>query len=205
MMSKERKTHARENSAPPYVVLTDDDLLTKILIRLPILCIHLFTTISKQWLRILTSPVFTLNRRKITRVDPLVDYADDDLNFYGCAGLRLAFDPTKSPYYKVSIKYIFDIDDFMSPLLEGWSIRSIIWSIVLGEREEDSFLVINLSGNVVEYNLISKTLREIYDMGSNQVADDYLDSFIPPFAIYDMGYKKVDHKVYEFIPSSASV
>ncbi|GKA20207.1 hypothetical protein Tco_0700196 [Tanacetum coccineum] len=107
------------------------------------------------------------------------DYAHDDSNFYGCAGLRLAFDPTKSPDYKVSL--------------------------VMGEREEDSFLVMNLSGKVVQYNLISKTLSEIYDMGSNEVADDYLHGFIPPFAMYDMGYKKHDHKVYEFIPSSASV
>nr|GEY46239.1 hypothetical protein [Tanacetum cinerariifolium] len=30
------------------------------------------------------------------------DYANDDSNFYGCPGLRLAFDPTKSPYYKVN-------------------------------------------------------------------------------------------------------
>ncbi|GJU57110.1 hypothetical protein Tco_1234876 [Tanacetum coccineum] len=70
MMLEERITHARENSALPHVVLIDDDFLTKVLIRLPILCIHLFTTVSKQWLRILTSPVFTLNRSKITRVDP---------------------------------------------------------------------------------------------------------------------------------------
>ncbi|GKA04490.1 hypothetical protein Tco_0683610 [Tanacetum coccineum] len=60
------------------------------------------------------------------------------------------------------IKYLVDTDDFMSPLPEGWSIRSIVWSAVLGERGEDSFLVINLSGKVVEYNLISKTLRETY-------------------------------------------
>ncbi|GJW97022.1 hypothetical protein Tco_0178830 [Tanacetum coccineum] len=100
-----------------------------------------------------------------------------------------------------SRRYRVDTDEFMTPLPEGWSIRSTVWSIVLGEREDDSFLVINLSGKVVQYNLISKTLREIYDMRSNQVADDYLDGFIPPFAIYDMGSKIVDHKVYEFIPS----
>ncbi|GJU16283.1 hypothetical protein Tco_1144249 [Tanacetum coccineum] len=58
---------------------------------------------------------------------------------------------------------------------------------------------------VVQYKLISKTVSDIYDMGSNEVADDYLHGFIPPFAMYDMGYKKLDHKVYEFIPSSASV
>ncbi|GKA70191.1 retrotransposon protein, putative, ty1-copia subclass, partial [Tanacetum coccineum] len=77
------------------------------------------------------------------------------------------------------------------PLPEGWSIRSIVWSIVLGEREENSFLVITLSGKVVEYNLISKILREIYDMGSNKVVDDYLDGFIPPFAIYEWDLKKL--------------
>ncbi|GKC10329.1 hypothetical protein Tco_1007111 [Tanacetum coccineum] len=100
---------------------------------------------------------------------PQPDYVHDDSNFYGCAGLRLAFDPTKSPYYKV---------------------------VRAGS---------NSSEIVVECNLISKTLRKIYDMGSNQVADDYLHGFIPPFAMYDMGSKKVDHKVYEFILSSASV
>ncbi|GKB39528.1 hypothetical protein Tco_0884470 [Tanacetum coccineum] len=175
------------------------------------------------------------------------DYAHDDSNFFGCAGLRLAFDLTKSPDYKVvhagrnswklfeslgclvlvrrycigsneftiyemrkgcsvwSIKYIVNTDDFMNPLPEGWSIWSIVWSIVLGEREEDSFLMINLSTKVVQYNLISKTLREIYDMGSNEIADDYLHGFILPYAMYDVGYKKLDYKVFEFIPSSASV
>ncbi|GKB01197.1 hypothetical protein Tco_0829241, partial [Tanacetum coccineum] len=143
----------------------------------------------------------------------LLYYTHDDSNFYGCAGLRLAFDPTNSPYYKVmrkgcsvwSIKYLVDTDDFMTPLPKGWSIQSTVWSIVLGEKEYDSFLVINLFGNVIEYNLISKTLRYIYDIGSNQVADDYHGGFISPFAMYDMRSKKVDHKVYEFIPSYASV
>ncbi|GJW26700.1 hypothetical protein Tco_0040511 [Tanacetum coccineum] len=104
-----------------------------------------------------------------------------------------------------SIKYIIDTDDFMTSLPEGWSIRNIIWSLILGEREEDSFLVMNLSRKVVQYNLISKFLRKTYDIGSNEVADDYLHGFISPFAMYDMGYKKLDHMVYEIIPSSASV
>nr|GEU81527.1 hypothetical protein [Tanacetum cinerariifolium] len=49
------------------------------------------------------------------------------------------------------------------------------WSIVLREKEEDSFLVINLSGKVVQYNLISKTLHKIYDCGSNQLDDNHDD------------------------------
>nr|GEX90209.1 RNA-directed DNA polymerase, eukaryota, reverse transcriptase zinc-binding domain protein [Tanacetum cinerariifolium] len=55
------------------------------------------------------------------------------------------------------IKYIVNIDDFKTSLPEGLSIRYIVWSLVTGEREEDSFLVMNLSGKVVQYKLISKT------------------------------------------------
>ncbi|GKE00024.1 hypothetical protein Tco_1388007, partial [Tanacetum coccineum] len=123
------------------------------------------------------------------KILPEPDYANVDSNVYGCAGLRLALDPTKSPYYKVvragrtwkifdsrgclllvrrddfgsseftiyemmkgsyvwSVRYHVDTDDFMTPLPEGWSIWSTVWSIILGEREDDSFLVINLSGKL---------------------------------------------------------
>ncbi|GJQ97114.1 receptor-like serine/threonine-protein kinase SD1-8 [Tanacetum coccineum] len=406
MMSEEPNTNARETYAPPHKVLTNDDLLTKIFIRLPILCIHLFTCVSKQWLKILKSPAFTLKRSQIRSLDspaglfvnhirssfdcdfvsldprinsrkytiensftlgsteeadkvkilqscnglllctgsrrhafdyvynpstnllkilPEPDYANVDSNVYGCAGLRLAFDPTKSPYYKVvragrtcsdifiqiycsekgnwslcnerfnyffflhfdsamywnnalhwletensqlthyklNIEYpdhpiitiiqipqslqqgrnffksygnilpmiitiqiphilhlegkLFDSrgclllvrrDDFGSSEFTIYEMMkgSSVWSV----RKDDSFLVINLSRKVVEYNLISKNLREMYDMGSNQLTDDYHDGFIlpgfiPPFAMYDMRPEQVDHKVYEFIPSYASV
>nr|GEZ28096.1 hypothetical protein [Tanacetum cinerariifolium] len=174
-----------ETYAPPHKVLTNGDLLTEIFIRLPIHCIHLFTCISKQWLKFLKSPAFTLkcsqirsldsptghfvnhirfsfdcdfvsldpiiNLRKYTiknsftlgstkevdkvkilqscnglllctglrrhafnyvynpstnllKILPELDYANVDSNVYGCAGLRLSFDPAKSPYYKVVIE-----------------------------------------------------------------------------------------------------
>ncbi|GKA14027.1 hypothetical protein Tco_0693673 [Tanacetum coccineum] len=182
MMSEEPNTNARETYAPPHKVLTNHDLLTEIFIRLPILSIHLFTCVSKQWLKILKSPAFTLKRSQIRSLDspaglfvnhirssfdcdfvsldprinsrkytiensftlgsteeadkvtilqscnglllctgsrrhafdyvynpstnllkilPEPDYANVDSNIYRCAGLRLAFDLTKSPYYKV--------------------------------------------------------------------------------------------------------
>ncbi|GJS39909.1 hypothetical protein Tco_0564952 [Tanacetum coccineum] len=404
-------------------IKSNDDLLTQILIRLPILCIRLFTTVSKQWLRILTSLDFICNRSQIQNIDPptglfvnhitssfhcvfvsldtriksrkytsdnsftlgytelvdnvnilqscnglllctgwegtrfyyvynpstnlvkmfpKTDYTHDDSNFYGCAGLRLAFDLTKLPDYKVvhvgrnsceiviqiyslesgnwtmcrerftylffvhfnsaiywndalhwletenrqlthyklnikdhehriittiqipqdheqpiittmlpmiisvgihhmlhlewklfesigclvlvrrdcigssrfniyemrkgcsvcSSKYIVNTDDFMNLLPEGWSIQSIVWSIVLGEREEDSFLIINLSAKVIQYNLISKTLHEIYDMGSNEIVDDYLHgfhSFLRLCMMWD--YKKLDYKIPDILSS----
>ncbi|GJZ09445.1 hypothetical protein Tco_0543728 [Tanacetum coccineum] len=66
-----------------------------------------------------------------------------------------------------SVRYLVNTEDFMNLLPEGWSIWSIVWSIGLGKREDSSFLVINLSGNVVKYNLISKTISQIFDIGSN--------------------------------------
>ncbi|GJT54434.1 hypothetical protein Tco_0989488 [Tanacetum coccineum] len=115
------------------------------------------------------------------------NYAHHDSKFYGCAGLRLTFDLTKSPDYKVMVNLVHSLEHF------------------LGEREDDSFLVIKLSAKVVQYNIISKTLREIYGMRSNEVAGDYLHGFISPYAMYDVGYKKLDYKVFEFIMSSGSV
>ncbi|GJU79068.1 hypothetical protein Tco_1276138 [Tanacetum coccineum] len=94
-------------------------------------------------------------------------------------------------------EYLVNTKDFMNPLPEGWSIRSNVWSIGLGEREESSFLVINLSGKVVKYNLISKTINEIFDIGSNQMDDNDDVEFIPPFLI--------DPNLYEFISSLTSV
>ncbi|GJZ72273.1 hypothetical protein Tco_0636124, partial [Tanacetum coccineum] len=96
-----------------------------------------------------------------------------------------------------SVRYLVNIEDFMNPLPEGWSIRSTVWSIGLGEKEEDSFLVINLSEKVVKCNLISKTINEIFDIGSNQMDDDDDVEFIPPFS--------VDPNLYEFISSLPSV
>ncbi|GKD95565.1 hypothetical protein Tco_1379462 [Tanacetum coccineum] len=284
MMSQKRRKHARENSTPPHGVLTNDDLLTKILIRLHILCIHLFTTVSKQWLRILTYHVFTLNRSQITKVDPPIglfvnhirslfecdfvsldsklqlkksavdssftlcsteeadnvkilqsciglllcvgsrrhvlyyvynpstnqfkrllypDCSLDNSPYYRSAGLRMAFDPTKSPHYKLvdvgRTSCDIDIQIYsLKTVPEGWSIQSTTWSIILGEKEEDSFLVINFSRKVVQYNLISKTLHNIYDYGSNQLDDNHDDDEL-------LQQFEAEHIIYEFISSFANV
>ncbi|GKB75043.1 hypothetical protein Tco_0936455 [Tanacetum coccineum] len=69
-MYKNQANHAGDNYAQPHSVLTNDDLLIEILIRLPILCMYLFTSVSKQLRRILTSPHFTWNRSQIHNLDP---------------------------------------------------------------------------------------------------------------------------------------
>nr|GEV89171.1 hypothetical protein [Tanacetum cinerariifolium] len=100
---------------------------------------------------------------------------------------RLAFDPRKSIHYKV----------VQAGGESGWSIWTSVWSICLGEGEEDAFVVINLSGKLVKYKLISKTNIEIFDIGSNQMDVDDVVVFIPSF--------EVDQNLYEFIPSLESV
>ncbi|GKB08311.1 hypothetical protein Tco_0836595 [Tanacetum coccineum] len=88
-----------------------------------------------------------------------------------------------------SVRYLVNIEQLMNPLHKGWSIRTSVWSICLGEGEMDAFVVINLSGKVVKYNLISKTNTEIFDIGSNKMDDDDDDDadavmFIPPFEVF---------------------
>nr|GFC02833.1 hypothetical protein [Tanacetum cinerariifolium] len=103
-------------------------------------------------------------------------------------------------YSVLPVRYLVNIVQLLNPLPEGWLIRIGVWSIYLGEGEEDAFVVINLSGKVVKYNLISNTNTQIFVIGSNQMDDDDDDAddlFIPPF--------EVDHKLYEFIPSLVSV
>nr|GEX33122.1 hypothetical protein [Tanacetum cinerariifolium] len=86
-----------------------------------------------------------------------------------------------------SFRYLVNIVQLLNLLLRGWSIRTGVWSICLGEGEEDAFVVINLFEKVVKYNLISNTNTEIFDIRSNQVDDDDDDDdddavlFIPPF------------------------
>ncbi|GJY43608.1 hypothetical protein Tco_0431821 [Tanacetum coccineum] len=83
-----------------------------------------------------------------------------------------------------SVRYLVNTEEIMNPLIEEWSIWSTVWSIGLREREEDAFLLINLSRKVVKYNLISKTINEIFNIGSNQMDDDDDDvEFIRPFQL----------------------
>nr|GEZ01117.1 hypothetical protein [Tanacetum cinerariifolium] len=120
-----------------------------------------------------------------------------------CAGWADDIDSREFTTYEMmkgcsvwSVRYLANTKELMNPLSEGWSIRSIVWSIGLGEKEDDAFLVINLFGKVVKYNLISKSINEIFYIGSNQMDDDDVE-FIPPLS--------VDLNVYEFIQSFASV
>ncbi|GJV68423.1 receptor-like serine/threonine-protein kinase SD1-8 [Tanacetum coccineum] len=379
MMSQNRSTYGRENFAQPHLVFTKEDILTEILIRLPILCIHLFTTVSKQWLQILTSPYFTDRCREIPIIDPpagifanhvrslfesnfvsldprlesrksamdnsftigsnketyhvnilqscngLLLYSgwgspafyyiynpssnlfkrlpqpenSHDVSILHAIGvLRMAFDPIKSrnwnlckdrvSYYNFchfatsiywndafhwletkdrqlslykfhiddhehtiittsenpnglhhgsnflqsfggregshdlmfiqidipailhqqrrlfesrgclhlvsrddidsieftiyemvkgchvwTVRYVVNTDEFMTLLPDRWSIWSTVWSIDFAERVEDSFLVINISRKVVKYNIISKIINQIFDIGSNEMDDEY--------------------------------
>nr|GEZ25351.1 hypothetical protein [Tanacetum cinerariifolium] len=93
------------------------------------------------------------------------DYSIDNSPYYGSVGLRIAFDPTKSPHYKLvdAGRESYDIDiQIYSSKIGKWSLcmdhfnyfsfdhfdSSNVWSIVLGEKEQDSFLVIKFFGRI---------------------------------------------------------
>nr|GEV07528.1 hypothetical protein [Tanacetum cinerariifolium] len=89
-----------------------------------------------------------------------IEEADNVNILQSCNGLLLYGDDFGSREFTIyeikircsawMVRYRVYTDDFMTPLLEGWSIQSNVWSIVLGEREQESFLVMKLSGKVLD-------------------------------------------------------
>nr|GEV86062.1 zinc finger, CCHC-type [Tanacetum cinerariifolium] len=97
------------------------------------------------------------------------------------------------------------LDDFGSRefTIYEMTIGCSVWMV----REQDSFLVIKLLGKVVQYNIISKILHEIYDCGSNLVDDNHDDNDDADDDDDDelLQQFQAKHNVYEFIQSFASV
>ncbi|GJS74090.1 hypothetical protein Tco_0706931 [Tanacetum coccineum] len=128
-MFKNRANHAGDNYAQPHSVLTNEDLLTEILIRLPILYSRFesrkgtvensFTLASTEavenvkimqscnGLLLCTGPGWPACNyvynpsTNLFKMLPPPDYSHADSPFYTSVGLRMAFDPTKSLNYKV--------------------------------------------------------------------------------------------------------
>nr|XP_043635975.1 F-box protein At5g07610-like [Erigeron canadensis] len=76
----------------------------------------------------------------------------------------------KDGYSGWSVKYIVKYEDTgIAAFLKTWNMSNVRFSfnvlcIVMGEKEEESFFVMNLKGKVVKYNLLSKTLHMLCDI-----------------------------------------
>nr|GEX62449.1 hypothetical protein [Tanacetum cinerariifolium] len=81
-------------------------------------------------------------------------------------------------YSEWSVKYTVNLNDIIPDM---FSRREKIFGIVLGEREEDSFLVWLLGRKVVQHKIVSKTLNTISDLGPNDNLHGCFQ-FIPSFA-----------------------
>ncbi|GKB90827.1 F-box protein-like protein isoform X2 [Tanacetum coccineum] len=130
-----------DNELPLLVhkVVSSEDLLIEILVRLPIISLHLFRFVSKWWLSLITSPRFMMRRSQIPNLDPTSgfflrgnrssnenDFLSLDIrippNSYrlnppaledpddDIGGSKITFDPTKSPYYKVILHYKLEVE-----------------------------------------------------------------------------------------------
>nr|GEX67240.1 hypothetical protein [Tanacetum cinerariifolium] len=159
------------------VVLGNDDMLIEILLRLPLLSLRLFKSVSKHWLSLITSPDFTLRRKKITTIDPPAEIVNEHpilttielprtfggkLFESGGSLLLLSNDDIDSRKLNVSemkngccewsVKYIVNLNDIMMPSPNMWRTEDRVRAIVSGERKEDSFMIIHLLSKVVQYN-----------------------------------------------------
>nr|GEY76193.1 hypothetical protein [Tanacetum cinerariifolium] len=82
-----------------------------------------------------------------------------------------------------SVKYHVNLNDIMMPFPEHWSIGLCAWCVVLGYREEDSFIVTELYNKVVRYNIMLKTVHTLIDLGSVSPSESF--PFIASFASCD--------------------
>ncbi|GKA65675.1 hypothetical protein Tco_0765382 [Tanacetum coccineum] len=84
-----------------------------------------------------------------------------------------------------SVKYFVNLDDMMRPFPTwrmplDWDCYHIL-SIFLGEGEEESFMVFELSGKVLQYKFVSETVSKLLDLGKGVHRDDHQE-FIASFA-----------------------
>ncbi|GJR20676.1 hypothetical protein Tco_0969203 [Tanacetum coccineum] len=119
-----------------------------------------------------------------TRVTLDDDKVDSDCQLFESRGFLLfvtLFDTDHVPKLNIygmrnedsvwSVKYIVNLDEVrIFPKI--WSVATSFWasfgvlSIILGEREDDSFLVMVLYDKVVRYNFVSQTVSTLCDFVS---------------------------------------
>ncbi|GJW01520.1 hypothetical protein Tco_1556771 [Tanacetum coccineum] len=78
------------------------------------------------------------------------------------------------------LKYTVNLGDTIMRFPKRWSVSSTVCCIALEDREEDSFMVINISGQVREYKFMSKTQRKLRSLGSVRSSESFM--FIASFA-----------------------
>ncbi|GJZ13863.1 hypothetical protein Tco_0549093 [Tanacetum coccineum] len=79
----------------------------------------------------------------------------------------------RNGYSEWSMKYLVNLDDIMMPFPRNWWIRSSFWCIVLGEREEDSFMVFKSYEKVLQYKIVLETVHTLFDLESTSPRESF--------------------------------
>ncbi|GJZ64124.1 hypothetical protein Tco_0620545, partial [Tanacetum coccineum] len=86
----------------------------------------------------------------------------------------------RNGYSEWSVKYLVNLDDIMMPFPPKWGIYSSVYCIVLGEREEDSFMIIESYEKVLQYKIMLKTVHTLFDLESTSPHESF--PFVASFA-----------------------
>nr|GEW10983.1 hypothetical protein [Tanacetum cinerariifolium] len=91
---------------------------------------------------------------------------------------QLRISEMRNVYSGWLVKYLVNLDDLMLPHPSTWGIHSSVLCIVLGEREEDSFMVIESDGKVLQYKIVLNTVHMLFDFGSTpRESFPFIESF----------------------------
>ena len=65
---------------------------------------------------------------------------------------------------------------------QNWDSFLSVWRIVLGEREEDSFMVIVSYENLLQYKILLKSVHTLFDLESTSPHDSFPTPFTESFS-----------------------
>ncbi|XP_071712694.1 F-box protein At5g07610-like [Rutidosis leptorrhynchoides] len=129
-----------------------------------------------------------------------------------CRFRRLNVYEIKKDYSDWSIKYHVDLEEVIRvypSMMTRLGLHFVVQCLVLGVREEDSFIVLELPGKLIQYKFVLNTISQLYDF-SNESRRVHQGGFFPKtiFQLSDFtpeNRRFINGNCFHFIPCLAAV
>ncbi|KAI3502152.1 hypothetical protein L1887_30183 [Cichorium endivia] len=129
-----------------------------------------------------------------------------------CRFRRLNVYEIKKDYSEWSIKYHVDLEEVIRVypnMLTRLGLHFMVQSIVLGGREEDSFIVLELPGKLIQYKFVTNTISQLRDFTSESrrcVHGGFFPNTIFQLSDFTPENRRfINGSCFHFIPSLAGV
>ncbi|KAK1408795.1 hypothetical protein QVD17_40846 [Tagetes erecta] len=140
----------------------------------------------------------------------LAESCDGMLLVVRCRFRRLNVYEIKKDYSEWCVKYHVDLEEVIRVypnMVTRLGLHFIVQSLVVGEKEEDSFVVLELPGKLIQYKFLLKTISQLCDFTKKSHSQG---GFFPKtiFGLSDFTPENrsfINGSCFHFIPSLAAV